>query len=231
MARNSGGGNRGPLRAVAEQPPRPRGPGAKSPILQLIAGEHCHQVPDVAEIDAPGMQRHRQTRAAMRTVLMVPLRKENTLLGFILATVTRSGRSPTKQIALLENFAAQAVIAMDNARLLEEIRQRQAELRVTFDNMGDGVVMFDAELRLAAWNRNFQEILDLPDEFLAERPNLCRVFPLSSPSAAKTDAADLEAELSRASGHRPGDCASSAPARTGGSSKCAATRCRAAALC
>jgi PAS domain S-box-containing protein len=137
-----------------------------------------------------------QKIAGYRTMLGVPLLREDALIGVFSINRTRVDPFTPKEIELVTTFVDQAVIAIENARLFEELRERQAELRVTFDNMGDGVAMFDADTRLAAWNRNLQEMLDLPDALLAKRPNSGELFRYLA-ARGEFVSADLEAELSR----------------------------------
>ena len=64
----------------------------------------------------------------VRTVLVMPLLRNDVALGGIIVRRDAFVRSPRKQIALLESFAEQATIAIENARLSQDLEARNREL-------------------------------------------------------------------------------------------------------
>jgi adenylate cyclase len=87
----------------------------------------------------------------LRTVLAVPLLHENAVLGVIVIYRKEVRPFSDRQIELVKNFAHQAVIAIENTRLLNELRQCTADLREAHDR----VTAQAADLE--TWNRTLEQ--------------------------------------------------------------------------
>ena len=119
--------------AFAESRKRaPFRPNPSHPFRRLVVTKQLFHVPDVAALPAYKERDPQIVEAVelggIRTCLGVPMLKENNLIGALLVYCQEVRLFTDKQIALLQNFAAQAVIAMENARLLKELRERTEQV-------------------------------------------------------------------------------------------------------
>jgi GAF domain-containing protein len=120
--------------AFAEERKRsPYRPDPKSPVGRMVAVQTAMHVRDVMADDAFVARRDSGAVAAVelgraRTVLSVPLLNKGEMIGAIFLCRQQVRSFTDKQIKLVQNFATQAVIAIENARLLGELRERTSDL-------------------------------------------------------------------------------------------------------
>jgi signal transduction histidine kinase len=86
-------------------------------------------VPDVRTDERHFDGVDRQTGLALRSILSVPLQVKNDVIGVLQVTDTEVDRFSPADLTLLESLVASAAIAIDNARLVEKLRQRNTELQ------------------------------------------------------------------------------------------------------
>ena len=107
--------------------------GQNNAVAQMIVSKKVVHVLDAAANETYATRREPTVVAAVelgkiRSSLVVPMLKEEELIGAFIVSRQEVRPFTEKQIALVTNFAAQAVIAIENARLLTELRQRTTDL-------------------------------------------------------------------------------------------------------
>jgi len=102
------------------------------PLEWILAGERLVHITDMAAHDlyksGNAVAKLAVERAGVRSIVFVALVKDNVPRGAFVVARREVRPFSDSEIALLQNFAAQAVIAMENARLLDELRARTEEI-------------------------------------------------------------------------------------------------------
>jgi two-component system NtrC family sensor kinase len=105
--------------------PRPL---AEFPTFALVRDGNTVQFPDTESEDVPAANRELARLRGFRSVLFTPLMNKGTPIGIISVTRVETGSFAEHHVQLLQTFADQAVIAIENVRLFEQVQAKTADL-------------------------------------------------------------------------------------------------------
>jgi signal transduction histidine kinase/DNA-binding response OmpR family regulator/HAMP domain-containing protein len=146
-------------------------------IGQAAARREAVQVADLhAESDYP--VRAELERAGFRALLAVPLLREEQIVGALVVRRRTPGEFPKATVDLLQTFAAQSVLAIQNARLFQEIEDKSRQLEIASQHKSEFLANMSHELRTplnaiigfseVLIERLFGELNEKQDEYLQD---------------------------------------------------------------
>jgi signal transduction histidine kinase/DNA-binding response OmpR family regulator len=115
-------------------------------VGKCAAGRVPVQMPDV-ETGIGYRLRDLLLREGIRSVLAVPLLREERVIGALVVRRREVGEFPQSVVTLLQTFAAQSVLAIQNARLFHEIREKGEQLAVASEHKSQFLANMSHELR------------------------------------------------------------------------------------
>jgi signal transduction histidine kinase len=120
--------------------------GASDAIRQAIQDKQPQETSDIGE-EPPSPLREIAMQAGYRARLIVPLVSEDQVLGALVIRRKQPGEFPKGTIHLLQTFAAQSVLAIQNARLFREIQEKSRQLQLASEHKSQFVSSVSHELR------------------------------------------------------------------------------------
>src|SRR5215467_13873822 len=120
--------------------------GASDAIRQATQAGQPQEIADIGD-EPPSPVREIAMRAGYRARLIVPLVSADKVVGALVIRRKRPGNLPKDTIQLLQTFAAQSVLAIQNARLFREIEDKSRQLQVASEHKSQFVASMSHELR------------------------------------------------------------------------------------
>jgi PAS domain S-box-containing protein len=141
-------------------------------IINRVAAERQPILADNAQSDPRFAHQVSVVSHSLRSILCVPLLAKNNLIGVVYVdNRIRAGLFTERDRDLLQAFANQAAIAIENASLfnrlnetIREVTEIKVEMENIFDSVASGVITIDAQGRVATFNPAAENIFAMPSE-------------------------------------------------------------------